>query len=65
LLPCKSINHIQNKILPSSVNPEVLARELQGYKKDLFQTNIDGFTFGFKLGEFSCGIREFTEFPLG
>jgi hypothetical protein len=39
-----------NKILPSPVNPEVLARELQGYKKDLFQTNIDGFTFGFKLG---------------
>jgi len=47
--PIKSINPIQNKI-PSPVNPEVFARELQDYKKDLFQTNIDGFTYGFKLG---------------
>jgi hypothetical protein len=46
----KSINTIQSKILPSPVNPEVLARGLQGYKKDLFQTNIDGFTLGFKFG---------------
>ena len=43
--PIKSINPIHNKI-PSPV----FARELQGYKKYLFQTNIDGFTYGFKLG---------------
>lgn len=40
----KPINPIQNKI-PSPVNPEVLSTELQGYKKYLFQTIIDGFTF--------------------
>ena len=41
--------HHTNKI-PSPVNPKILLTELQGYKKTIFQTIIDGFTFGFKLG---------------